>query len=168
MLFAHLKRFLNLGELRLCDPSGAHDEFLLAATAQNLRRMAKKLLPTKQNMQLVISGAPPAFLRNVSFLYSYFIRAALAYEFFNTTGRDLPVATGGHRPVSSAATITGSCAVTATPRTRAIFPFAAVTLACDRCGVSLRTVATGRLPMGANQRGVSRTAPDCHWFRSRL
>jgi hypothetical protein len=55
MLFAHLKRILKLGQLRLRGLSGAHDEFLLAATAQNLRRMAKKLLPTKQNMQLVTS-----------------------------------------------------------------------------------------------------------------
>jgi uncharacterized protein (UPF0179 family) len=43
MLFAHLKRILKLDRLRLRGPSGAHDEFLLAATAQNLRRMAKRL-----------------------------------------------------------------------------------------------------------------------------
>ncbi len=41
MLFAHLKRILKLGRLRLRGPSGAHDEFLLAATAQNLRKLAK-------------------------------------------------------------------------------------------------------------------------------
>jgi hypothetical protein len=41
MLFAHLKRILNLGRLRLRGPSGARDEFLLAATAQNLRKLAK-------------------------------------------------------------------------------------------------------------------------------
>jgi hypothetical protein len=34
MLFAHLKRILGLGRLRLRGPSGAKDEFLLAATAQ--------------------------------------------------------------------------------------------------------------------------------------
>jgi transposase len=45
MLFAHLKRILNLRRLRLRGPSGAHDEFLLAAIAQNLRRMAKRLCP---------------------------------------------------------------------------------------------------------------------------
>jgi hypothetical protein len=45
MLFAHLKRILKLDRLRLRGPSGAHDEFLLAATAQNLRRMAKWLWP---------------------------------------------------------------------------------------------------------------------------
>ena len=41
MLFAHLKRILRLGRLRLRGPSGAKDEFLLAATAQNLRRLAR-------------------------------------------------------------------------------------------------------------------------------
>ncbi len=40
MLFGHLKRILKLDRLRLRGMSGAHDEFLLAATAQNLRRMA--------------------------------------------------------------------------------------------------------------------------------
>ena len=45
MLFAHLKRILKLTRLRLRGPSGAHDEFLLAATAQNLRRMAKSWHP---------------------------------------------------------------------------------------------------------------------------
>jgi hypothetical protein len=43
MLFAHLKRVLKLDRLRLRGLSGAHDEFLMAATAQNLRRMAKWL-----------------------------------------------------------------------------------------------------------------------------
>jgi hypothetical protein len=47
MLFAHLKRILKLDRLRLRGPSGAHDEFLLAATAQNLRRMAKWLCPVE-------------------------------------------------------------------------------------------------------------------------
>jgi hypothetical protein len=41
MLFAHLKRILKLDRLRLRGLLGAHDEFLMAATAQNLRRMAK-------------------------------------------------------------------------------------------------------------------------------
>jgi len=43
MLFGHLKRILKLDRLRLRGMSGAHDEFLLAATAQNLRRMAQWL-----------------------------------------------------------------------------------------------------------------------------
>jgi hypothetical protein len=45
MLFAHLKRILGLNRLRLRGPCGAHDEFHLAATAQNLRKLVK-LLPT--------------------------------------------------------------------------------------------------------------------------
>ena len=48
MLFAHLKRILGLGRLRLRGPCGANDEFLLAATAQNLRKLAK-LLPAPQH-----------------------------------------------------------------------------------------------------------------------
>lgn len=44
MLFAHLKRILRLDRLRLRGPHGARDEFLLAATAQNLRKMAR-LIP---------------------------------------------------------------------------------------------------------------------------
>lgn len=50
MLFGHLKRILKLDRLRLRGMSGAHDEFLLAATAQNLRRLA--LWPA--------TGPPPA------------------------------------------------------------------------------------------------------------
>jgi len=38
---AHLKAILKLDRLRLRGPCGANDEFLLAATAQNLRKMAK-------------------------------------------------------------------------------------------------------------------------------
>src|SRR2546430_16126614 len=41
MLFAHLKRILRLGRLRLPGPCGAQFEFTLAAIAQNLRRLAK-------------------------------------------------------------------------------------------------------------------------------
>ena len=41
MLFAHLKRILHLGRLRLRGPRGGQFEFTLAATAQNLRRLAK-------------------------------------------------------------------------------------------------------------------------------
>ncbi len=61
MLFAHLKRIPGLRRLRLRGPSrdhgqamtlpgsacGANDEFLLAATAQNLRKLAK-LFPIQQ------------------------------------------------------------------------------------------------------------------------
>jgi len=41
MLFAHLKRILRMGRLRLRGPAGAQFEFTLAAIAQNLRRLAK-------------------------------------------------------------------------------------------------------------------------------
>jgi hypothetical protein len=40
MLFAHLKRILRLNRLRLRGPSGAKDEFLLAAIAQNRKHAA--------------------------------------------------------------------------------------------------------------------------------
>jgi len=55
MLFAHLKRILRLDRLRLRGPKGAHDEFLLAVFAQNLRRMAKRLFqvePEVTNMAI--------------------------------------------------------------------------------------------------------------------
>jgi hypothetical protein len=41
MLFAHLKRILGMAKLRLKGPNSARDEFHLAATTQNLRRLAK-------------------------------------------------------------------------------------------------------------------------------
>jgi hypothetical protein len=50
MLFAHLKRILRLGRLRLRGPRGAQFEFTLAAIAQNLRRLAR----------LVARPPPPA------------------------------------------------------------------------------------------------------------
>src|SRR5258708_40331494 len=41
MLFAHLKRILRLGRLRLPGPCGARFEFTPAAIAQNLRTLAQ-------------------------------------------------------------------------------------------------------------------------------
>ena len=41
MLFGDVKRNLRLTRLKLRGLTGARDEFLLAATAQNLRRLAK-------------------------------------------------------------------------------------------------------------------------------
>ena len=41
MLFAHLKRIIGLDRLRLRGPNGARDEFILAATVQNLHKLAK-------------------------------------------------------------------------------------------------------------------------------
>jgi transposase len=55
MLFAHLKRILKLDRLRLRGLSGAQDEFLLAATVQNLRRMAKWLMPVTQEDELMLA-----------------------------------------------------------------------------------------------------------------
>jgi transposase len=49
MLFAHLKRILKLDRLRLRGPCGVRDEFLLAATALNLRKLAK-LVPVIRPM----------------------------------------------------------------------------------------------------------------------
>ncbi|WP_031552626.1 IS1182 family transposase [Parvularcula oceani] len=43
MAFAHLKRNLGLRRLRLKGPTGAQDEFLLAATVQNLRKLAERV-----------------------------------------------------------------------------------------------------------------------------
>jgi IS5 family transposase len=52
MLFAHLKRIMKLDRLRLRGLSGAKDEFLMAATVQNLRRMAKWLAPITTKEEL--------------------------------------------------------------------------------------------------------------------
>ncbi len=52
MLFAHLKRILRLDRLRLRGPNGAHDEFLLAATVQNLRKLAKLIPNAKPSPSL--------------------------------------------------------------------------------------------------------------------
>ena len=49
MLFAHLKRIIGLERLRLRGPCGARDEFHLAATAQNLRKLAM-LIPMPKPM----------------------------------------------------------------------------------------------------------------------
>lgn len=53
MLFAHLKRILKLDRLRLRGPHGAKDEFMLAATAQNLRRLAMRLFDNPPNPPFV-------------------------------------------------------------------------------------------------------------------
>jgi transposase len=55
MLFAHLKRILKMDKLRLRGFSGARDEFLLAATAQNLRRMAKWLMPVAGKAEMALA-----------------------------------------------------------------------------------------------------------------
>jgi len=59
MLCAHLKRILKLDRLRLRGLSAARDEFLLAASAQNLRRRAKRLIGGPQQGQLMPAGRRP-------------------------------------------------------------------------------------------------------------
>lgn len=56
MLFAHLKRILKLDRLRLRGLSGANDEFLMAATAQNLRRMAQWLVQGPPQVSLPVAA----------------------------------------------------------------------------------------------------------------
>ena len=51
MLYAHLKRNLNFRRLRLRGMTGARDECILAATAQNLRKLVK-----------LIGSSPPSLL----------------------------------------------------------------------------------------------------------
>ena len=58
MLFAHLKRILKLDRLRLRGPNGARDEFHLAATAQNLRKLAK-LVPCPRQPWREAQGCLP-------------------------------------------------------------------------------------------------------------
>jgi hypothetical protein len=47
MPFAHLRRIQKLDRLRLREPNDARDEFHLAASAQNLGKLAK-LIPMPQ------------------------------------------------------------------------------------------------------------------------
>ena len=42
VLFGHLKRIMKLDRLRLRGLTGASDEFILAATAQNLKKLAQQ------------------------------------------------------------------------------------------------------------------------------
>src|SRR3981189_1531720 len=56
MRFAHLKRILRLDRLRLRGPLGAQDEFVLAAIAQNLRRLASLVARPPPPPALVIAS----------------------------------------------------------------------------------------------------------------
>jgi len=51
MLFAHLQRTLKLDRLRLRGPNGAKGEFLLAATAQNLRKLVQAHSPFRLQLR---------------------------------------------------------------------------------------------------------------------
>jgi len=55
MLFAHLKKIMKLDRLRLRGISGAQDEFLLAATTQNLRKMAKWTMKNAKKEQIAMA-----------------------------------------------------------------------------------------------------------------
>jgi len=64
MPFAHLKRILKLDRLRLRGPNGTRDEFHLAATAQNLRKLAKLVpltmpVPAARGEALIATVLPP-------------------------------------------------------------------------------------------------------------
>jgi hypothetical protein len=84
MLFAHLKRILKLGRLRLRGPCGAQDEFTLAAIAQNLRRLA--------NWSPDHHRRPPRVLRNRCGRQCHCIKAA-ASNGAAVTGRFKKIAT---------------------------------------------------------------------------
>jgi hypothetical protein len=58
----HLKHILKLGRLRLRGPNGAKDEFLLAAPAQNLRKLGK-LVPFPEPIFVTCGGSGPALPR---------------------------------------------------------------------------------------------------------
>ena len=53
MCFAHLKKIMRFDRLRLRGPNGAEDEFLLAATVQNLRKLAKLVTQTPSKAMVV-------------------------------------------------------------------------------------------------------------------
>ena len=55
VLFAHMKRILRVSRLRLRGRTGARDEFLLTAIAQNLRRLA--LRPPENSVNAVADPA---------------------------------------------------------------------------------------------------------------
>jgi len=54
MHFAHLKTSLNMRRLRLRGPTGAQDEFVLAATIQNLKKLTK-LIPKTSNCEPTVT-----------------------------------------------------------------------------------------------------------------
>jgi len=55
MLLAPLKRILKLDRMRPRGPSSAPAEFLMAATAQNLRRIAIRLMATGEQNEIAIA-----------------------------------------------------------------------------------------------------------------
>lgn len=53
VLFAHLKRDINLRRLRLRGLKGANDEFVLAATVQNLKKLAQRCSKPPDKAQIL-------------------------------------------------------------------------------------------------------------------
>ena len=89
MLFAHLKRILKMGRLRLRGPCGAQDEFLLAATAQNLRKLAQRILPTGPQLTQGAREGPkgtPHLRLNFNKATFVAVPARLNADFFNAIG----------------------------------------------------------------------------------
>ena len=76
MLFSHLKRILKLDRLRLRGPVGAGDEFHLAATAQNLRRLAKQI-PSRREIQARDHSARRKKLKQQSLFHQKPLKAAV-------------------------------------------------------------------------------------------
>jgi transposase len=95
MLFAHLKRILKLDRLRLRGLSGAHDEFLLAGTVQNLRRLAKtmEIASTRGEMQFARAagrlGIAMTSIPRASHSCNSIPISSLLQAFFNTIGPSL-------------------------------------------------------------------------------
>jgi Transposase DDE domain len=58
MCFAHMKRIFKLDRLRLRGLSGAKDEVLLTATAQNLRRLVKFLCRPPPSAAVTCTASP--------------------------------------------------------------------------------------------------------------
>ena len=92
MLFAHLKRILRLGRLRLRGPNGAKDEFLLAATAQNLRKL-REARPPSRSRSSSREADRPSFTSLIDAAHPY--RARPKTGFFNEidVNRTYPIGT---------------------------------------------------------------------------
>jgi hypothetical protein len=90
MLFAHLKRILGLDRVRLRGPSGAKDEFLLAATAQNPRKLAKLIPRSGADLRHIGRGARLA--RTDGRLRGFFnaIDPLLPFKIGAVKGREAP------------------------------------------------------------------------------
>lgn len=78
MLFAHPKRILKLDRLRLRGPNGTKDGFFLATIAQNLRKLAKLILPPTPVVACNGSDPPCRLLSAIS-----------AATFFNKIGAQM-------------------------------------------------------------------------------